>query len=910
VPSRRLRAALAAALAAPLLVGPVVAEAVSVPLRCKGVAQTGLWQRLQVEDFRGVEGVRTGTAVTTYSVDAARPERLLVTNGNTVKQTLTHGCAWRDVLVLGAQGDEGVPLSGTTSTVVATASLPGGGSLAAVREGTGPASRPHIASSASGADGTWRETSAGLPVQGSPRLLEPAGDGRTAYLTLSPAADSQSGGSGTLPSLPDGAGPAGFLYASTDGGRTWTQRTTVAALPSGSTGFDALAVDTTDPDLLYAVSDGRLVVSRDGGRSLEVVPDVVGVTAVEPMKPNEVAVLAGTLLLHSTDGGRTFAERSAPAGAASAAYREGDGSLVVEADGQLFTVPARSKGGPIALDAGVPVTPGSARGDRAEGGSFHALAGNQVLRYVDPVPVSDVGTPRAPGDLAAAPPRVGRMDPPSRSVTLPVGESREVDFSLALPPNPTPLDLYLLIDVSLNMGRVLDDVKKNLSGVATDVEREGIDLSVGLGTIANGPRDGEAPYPDVDPRNPDYRKPDLYRRVRPIGPVDDDLRAALAELQIQRPPQDRSGGDPPEGQLIGLEQLIDGKGIEDDRFGGEARQAFVVPSGQQAQFREAPGVRKIVVHATQEEFTDPYGTRISNGKPDVEYYAGRLRDEGITFLGLTVVENGESKADLQRMARLTRSLAPPGGIDCGDEILLKQGDPLVCDSSTKFTEVIGRVITSLSDRQSVALVRRGLPSLLGDVDAGALRDLDVTLPNTVPFRVRVSCVDVAAGSYSPSVDAVLRETVVATAKLSVTCTAPAAAAAFAPLRPPPPAQADPAAPAAAQPAAQVPAPPVPAPPVVQPQAQPQAQAQTQVQAQVNPMTAAMLQQQQELQLALALSADEKPSAGTQLAMVDRRRGEELRALALLSVSMAAASALGLARLRTRRSDAVRVRRAR
>jgi hypothetical protein len=145
----------------------------------------------------------TGTrdVVTGYSVDAVRPDRLLVTNGNTVKRSTTAGCTWEDVLVLGAQGDDGVPLSGSTSTVVATASLPGGPSLAAVREGTSAASRPHVASSPDGRDGTWRETSNGLPLQGSPRLLEPAGDGRTAYLTISPVTDA-GGSGGSLPSVP------------------------------------------------------------------------------------------------------------------------------------------------------------------------------------------------------------------------------------------------------------------------------------------------------------------------------------------------------------------------------------------------------------------------------------------------------------------------------------------------------------------------------------------------------------------------------------------------------------------------------------------------------------------------------------------------------------------------------------
>lgn len=82
--------------------------------------------------------------------------------------------------------------------------------------------------------------------------------------------------------------------------------------------------------------------------------------------------------------------------------------------------------------------------------------------------------------------------------------------------------------------------------------------------------------------------------------------------------------------------------------------------------------------------------------------------------------------------------------------------------------------------------------------------------------------------------------------------------------------------------------------------------------QTQPLTAAALQQQEQLQLALALSsdvaADEAPRS--ELAMVDRRRGEQLRALALLSVSMGAASAFGLARLRTRREHGIRVHRLR
>jgi hypothetical protein len=230
-------------------------------------------------------------------------------------------------------------------------------------------------------------------------------------------------------------------------------------------------------------------------------------------------------------------ERPAPPGASSAAYRKGDGALVVEADGQLFRVEARAKTSGASLqDAGAVVTAGSARGTRSDRGTFSALAGHDLLRFVDPVSRSVVAAPRAPGDLTALPPPPGRMDPPSRSVTLPVGETQLVDFTLRLPESPTPLDLYLLVDVSQSMRAFIDDLRKNLTGVAEGIQAQGIDLRVGIGTVAAGPRDGERPYPDVDPGDPQYRKPDLYRRVRQVGEVNADLRQALSTVDIQTPP--------------------------------------------------------------------------------------------------------------------------------------------------------------------------------------------------------------------------------------------------------------------------------------------------------------------------------------------------------------------------------------
>jgi hypothetical protein len=153
----------------------------------------------------------------------------------------------------------------------------------------------------------------------------------------------------------------------------------------------------------------------------------------------------------------------------------------------------------------------------------------------------------------------------------------------------------------------------------------------------------------------------------------------------------------------------------------------------------------------------------------------------------------------------------------------------------------------------------------------------------------VTCKGLSPGTYHEDLTASLRSVRIATSKLTVDCLGPAAAARLIPpvaaaitVPPPPPA------PIAV----------VPAPPAAQPQAAPQAQPQ----AQVNPVTAAALQRQQQLQLALALQAGleaPKDDNEIQLAMVGHRREDEAAALTLLAVAMLASSAFGLARLRSR-----------
>jgi hypothetical protein len=239
-------------------------------------------------------------------------------------------------------------------------------------------------------------------------------------------------------------------------------------------------------------------------------------------------------------------------------------------------------------------------------------------------------------------------------------------------------------------------------------------------------------------------------------------------------------------------------------------------------------------------------------------------------------------------------VSPRGGVSCGGDPpqILRAGDPLVCSQDGDFSAIIGRVLAQLSDRQDVHLVAPHPTPVLRHLDEHALAGLDVKRPNLARFSVTVSCTNVEPGTYAQDVDAMLRDYPVGAARLYVTCLTPQAAVPPVPLAPPP------AKPPVA-PAVQPPVPPPAPPPAAQPQPQPNPN--------INPLTAGVTQEQQEIQLALALNQalQEQEEQSGQLAMVDRRKREQVQALGVLAFAMTACAGLGLARLRTRTEVVVR-----
>jgi photosystem II stability/assembly factor-like uncharacterized protein len=104
---------------------------------------------------------------------------------------------------------------------------------------------------------------------------------------------------------PAGGGNLGFI-ASEDGGRSWSQ---LAEGVGGPVDFHQMDVSPADPGTIYGAYAGSLQVSRDGGRSWEVVgpaPEGLIDLAVSSKAPSTLYAATQGGLLKSEDGGGSW----------------------------------------------------------------------------------------------------------------------------------------------------------------------------------------------------------------------------------------------------------------------------------------------------------------------------------------------------------------------------------------------------------------------------------------------------------------------------------------------------------------------------------------------------------------------------------------------------------------------------
>lgn len=926
---RRLRLAAAAAVVA--LAGPLAL----VSFGQDALPATRCADRAAVERLGDWEAVRgpafvqrpagQGQDVTAYAVHPVRPQVRFATNGTSVERTDDGGCTWREVYALPDVPSEEDTLAAATSEVqeLVVPTDPRGADrlVLLLRDGNGG---PRVMVSEDGGRAQpFRDRSQGLPPRGAPRDLMIATTNPD-FLFLGVEAVAESGPADRddlplpLPALPGVPGvpqtPAeptspGALYASVDGGLTWEARVDLADLGGSSSGVDLLAGHPTSPNRLWAVSDGILRSSTDGGRTFdgpapsvaeqrqrewEVTALVADVPAGAQVRADALVLLGfsatsaqdgGPVVLASVDGGASFDETPAPGvvdaaapflpGSASVVFstraREGQPADVHLAALRRGAVPdlVRSIGPRVdAVDLRVTA-------DLSAAPTFHARAGTSLLRYVGPEAALPPELPPLVGGtvLDTLPPLGPASLTPARDeVRLQVGQQRTVAHSLVPPRRPSALDLYLVVDTSISMADDLDRVRDDLLAMVGQLQAAGVDVSVGLGEF----KGGESTV--------------AYRRVTGVGPDLRRLREGLSQLVAD--------GFGLEAQLIAMEQALEGRGegpealvtspckftaANPDRFvQEERRRAPPVLPGQQADFRS--GAVPVVLMVTDTNFLRPAGTRL---KPDctvdVTSVAERYAAAGVHAVGLGVddVDNPQRAADLLELARTTGALQPAGRA-CAPTITAAPGGPAVCRRAVDLVPTLESLATRVSEPLVLTTAERGATQVLAA--PGQLRvDLREAAPVALP--VTYSCEEL--GEFGAALDVRLGALPVATLTADVVCT------------PPPPVIApvlqEPAL-VAAVPLVGLLPPPAPVPPPAPPAqaVQPQVQTQPQAQAQSQVQTGSQDQEQTAAQLAVALQSSARQE-GLGVQPMSARSVPDVVRISLLATMTAVAGALAVRR---------------
>ncbi|HVL88636.1 MAG TPA: vWA domain-containing protein [Actinomycetota bacterium] len=480
--------------------------------------------------------------------------------------------------------------------------------------------------------------------------------------------------------------------------------------------------------------------------------------------------------------------------------------------------------------------------------------------------------PPSPPRTRTARAEPARLEPAPAPVTLANGAAHRIEMRLVRPADPTPVDVFFLIDTTGSMAGAICGVQRDLSSVAVELAESGVDVRFGLGIYRD--------YPFSPWGSPgDF----AYRRVRDLAPLDRELLEALHNLEAA------GGGDGLQSGLAALYQVATGEGQDVNPAG---RSAGDIEPGIAPRFRKDS--LRLVINATDVEFREPREEEKSNDYGD---YPGPAFDRAVSVLrtraimqaGIAISSN--AAGSLGRMASKTGAVAPPGGADCdGDgRADLRAGAPLVCEGQedslagplvggqrpVKMANAIVAIVRALRDEATIGFTVEGGDGLLQAVTPRTSPAVDLKRDATLPVSVDVRC-DRVHGRKTLRIAATLRGEVIASVPYEVTCLPPPSvvrgvqrAAAHAP--------------SAQQPAQQ---------PASQPQTNPNPNPNTNVQAQADPSAAVGVAVAPQPQGALARAFEQTDGLA---GMTARRRSTRPYAAGVLLVTITAAGCAAFAR---------------
>ncbi|MFP5298311.1 MAG: hypothetical protein ACLGHL_04925 [Actinomycetota bacterium] len=805
-----------------------------------------------------------GQTLSAFAVDPRRPSILWTTNGRELHVSRDGGCGWEVAFSLADLPSLDMPISALNSKIE-TISVP-----------------------------------------------EAPGRGDTIFLgieeTIVPATNVQ--GTQVGASRP-------HVLISRDGGRNWSLSDDGLPLVGGIT---ALQVAPSDADIAYLLSGGTIFATDNGDRSWTERGDAPAADIeIDPLVPTELW-LTGAALFHSTDGGRTNSPInyvSSPAHPADVFHAPGEPSrvLVYEPDGGAMSI--SEDGGRVWTRFGSPglpmlglahgssaddiiastdkgmwrfqspsywieITPGMVGGNRPEDyenvqditvdrspepSAWGFRPSGSILRYERfriSLPPLEPSAPEDKGDVT--------FTPGAKKIRIRPGDSKTVRYDLGLPPQPTPLDVFFLVDTTVSMDSVISGLLTGIHEMSRSLTEAKIDVQFGVGEYKDYPIPGYG-----DPVQGDFP----YRLNRAIGPADDSLVAAIEQMEA-------SGGGRghfPESQLTGLYQAATGEG----------EPGFVAP-GQDAGFR--PNALKVMVHLTDAAFDES----AAHPSPAFDRVAQALRSRGILQVGF--MSYGESpsepaREDLRRMAEATETFAPinlEGCFSAAQQVTV--GMPLQCDVMEDergvaiLAPAVVSVLRGLTEQATVELVPTEGSGIIKSIEPAAREGVNVKEPANLSFDVTYECPALAQASTTEvELVASVDDAGVASAAATVVCSPLAKVKDLIVVPPPPPPVQQPA-------PAIVPPPPPPAPPAPVTNAQPQPNP--------NPQGAMAHQEQNQPELALADQDDLEEEELLAFSVYERKQPSFLP-LYTAAAALTMASAVVAARIR-RASQAALARR--
>lgn len=669
------------------------------------------WVRIAVPKFDSDEGPAT---ITAFSTMPQQKNGLLVTNGKVVKLSVDAGCTWNTVFrSSGLQA----PAPGYAADVVTQVTEPSDTSAwLATYDNVNGVPHPHIyvgSGVGDSAQPTFNQDDVGLPAYGTPvSLVVPFPGLGEAYLLLDELPDPQA----------DASTAARHLYATRQpnppqSGALAPQPWGEISLPSGFGRVEGVTREFANKIWIWS---GRQYAWANVGDSSSA-PEWHTATAAGTISTIDVDTSGAVDVIEQTATGGVLAQPTPQGGlvprltipVSPYSFTHGTYQDVYVASGAKGTwgydhlqrrwINITPHGGP----AFHRMTMAQATSSRVVlGMSSDALwrwdtFAQETFVPPPPPPPWSGHKPTLPHSNLKAP----ILNPTKQVVTLAPGKVGKVPVTLQVPPDPTPLDVYFLVDTTGSMSPAILGLQKSILTLSRDIRSKlGVNACFGVG----GVKDTGDPTSSTGTTDPSSTY--VFKTFLPVAPCDaspdlDNVQAATKALK------QGGGGDPPEAQTLALSLAVTGK----------ASPTNLVPLPQPANFR--PGAFKVIVY-----ISDQPSHQSDKGFPTIHDVVQTLNTNDVKIVSIAIDHPGGdlngAMANMNDLGTGTSSFAPSSGVDCnGDGIRdfgdLGPGAPLVCQEP----------VTSDSDGSQIVNMEPAIFGLLlGVKDPGTL-EVKVNDPN-------------------------------------------------------------------------------------------------------------------------------------------------------------------------------------